>query len=213
MARTTTTSISEIGGFGTKNTEFAFNQPFRGFEPGASLTIDSSPTDWYGSFQRNVVTGLRAGKRNALFERLTGHGPTSLEPHASAIEGQARFMEGLRQLEATGKLHGFEESKQRLIGGLADAPALLVQGPPGTGKSLTAAYAILARVQGAMAAGRDCRVIVTCKTHAAVDELLRKLVEVLDRLAEIRASHRALWDAWFDSAPAGNPALPFRTEA
>ena len=107
-------------------------------------------------------------------------------------------MEGLRQLEAAGELHGFEESKQRLIGGLADAPALLVQGPPGTGKSLTAAYAILARIQGAMAAGRDCRVIVTCKTHAAVDELLRKLVEVLDRLAEIRASRRALWDAWFD---------------
>ncbi len=81
---------------------------------------------------------------------------------------------------------------------MAEAPTLLVQGPPGTGKSLTASYAILARLQGAMAADRDCRVIIACKTHAAVDELMRKLVEVIDELAAIRAKHTDLWDEWFD---------------
>ncbi|TXG81473.1 MAG: DNA helicase, partial [Thermomicrobiales bacterium] len=187
-----------VGGFGTKNSEFAFNQPFRGFEPNGRLTIDASPNDWYSSFQRNVVSGLRAGKRNALFDLLTERGPATREPDAAAVDGQARFMEGLRQFQAVGALPAFEASKQQLIGGLAESPALLVQGPPGTGKSLTAAYAILARIQGAMNAGRDCRVIMTCKTHAAVDELLRKVVEVLDRFVALRRTHPALWDAWFD---------------
>ncbi len=148
--------------------------------------------------RRNVVSGLRAGAQNALFDRITGHMPPVREAHPDAIAGQSRFMDGLRALQAAGLLHGFEQSKQRLIGDLAAAPSLLVQGPPGTGKSLTAAYAILARMQGAMAAGLPCRVIVTCKTHAAVDELLRKIVDVLDDLAKFRSTHRDLWDRYLD---------------
>jgi hypothetical protein len=188
----------DMGSFGAKSTEFVFNQMYKGFESGALLTLDESPNDWYGSLQRGVVTGLREGKRNALFQRITEYGPEQLEPDPAAVDGQARFLQGLRALEAAGLLHGFEPSKHRLIGDLAEAPTLLVQGPPGTGKSLTASYAILARIQGAMAADRDCRVIIACKTHAAVDELMRKLVEVIDELAAIRAKHTGQWDEWFD---------------
>lgn len=199
----------EISGRGGQQTEFAFNQPFRGFEPGGLLTIDASPNDWHGSFQRAVVTGLREGKRNALFERITGRAPEQLEPDPAAVGGQARFLRGLEVLEENGLLYGFEESKRRLIGGLAEAPTLLVQGPPGTGKSLTASYAILARMQGALAAGNDCRVVITCKTHAAIDELVRKLVEVLDGLARIRAERAALWDEWFDERLLSLPIFRF----
>ncbi len=199
----------EIGSFGSKPPEFIFYQPFNGFEPDGLLTLDESPTDWYGSFERAVVTGLREGKRNALFERITGSGPEKLAPDPAASAGQARFLAGLLALEAAGLLHGFEASKQQLIGGLANAPTLLVQGPPGTGKSLTAAYAILARMQGALAAGRDCRVMIACKTHAAVDELMRKLVEVLDKLALIRRDHTALWDSWFDVRVLSLPLFRF----
>jgi len=199
----------EIGGFFSKSAEFVFYQPFVGFEPDGLLTIDDSPNDWYGSFERAVVTGLRAGKRNALFDRITDRGPATLYPDPVAVAGQARFLAGLQALESVGAMHGFEASKQRLIGSLADAPTLLVQGPPGTGKSLTAAFAILARMQGAMAAGRDCRVFVACKTHAAVDELMRKLVEVLDRLAQLRAENTELWDAWFDGRLLSLPIFRF----
>jgi hypothetical protein len=188
----------EVTAFGGKQTEFVFNQPFRGFEPGALHTIDPSPTDRYGSFQRTVVQGLKEGQRNALFDRLTGEEPASLDPDGRFVAGQRRFLEGLDALAAAGRMHGFEEGKRRLIGRLAEAPSLLVQGPPGTGKSLTAAYAILARLQGAMAAEQEYRVIVACKTHAAVDELLSKLIEVRERLASLRAADPALWDRHFD---------------
>ena len=65
----------QMGGFGGKSSEFVYYQPYSGFEPDRLLTLDESPNDWYGSFQRAVVTGLRAGKRNALFQRITGFGP------------------------------------------------------------------------------------------------------------------------------------------
>ena len=45
-------------------------------------------------------------------------------------------------------------SKRDYIGGYGDAPTLLVQGPPGTGKSYATAFALFARLQGAMAADR-----------------------------------------------------------
>ncbi len=188
----------EMSNFGAKSTEFSFNQMYTGFEPGALLTLDESPNNWHAAHQRTVITGLREGKRNALFQRIAGDAPERLHPDPIAVAGQARFLDGLRALETAGLLHGFEESKHRLIGDLADAPTLLVQGPPGTGKSLTASYAILARMQGAMTAERECRVVIACKTHAAVDELMRKLIDVLDDFARIRASHTALWDEWFD---------------
>jgi hypothetical protein len=199
----------ELSSFGTKTTEFVFSQMYKGFEPGGLLTVDESPNDWYGSFQRAVVSGLREGKQNALFQRISVAGPERIERDPAAIEGQQRFLLGLTELREAGLLHGFEPSKERLIGGLAEAPTLLVQGPPGTGKSLTASYAILARVQGALAAGRPCRVIIACKTHAAVDELMRKLVEVLDKLAHIRATHTALWDTWFDERLLSLPIFRF----
>ncbi len=198
--------IEQTGGRGN---EFIFSQTFRGFEPDSVLIVDESPNNPSGQTQRTVVEGLRAGKHNALFQRLGRQGPERLAPDPAAVEGQARFLQGLQALKSAGLLYGFEESKHRLIGGLADAPTLLVQGPPGTGKSLTASYAILARIQGAMAAGNDCRVVIACKTHAAIDELMRKLVEVLDEFARIRAGNPELWDRWFDPRILSLPIFRF----
>lgn len=203
----------EIRDVGGKHNEFAFAQPFRGFEPGGLATIDESPNDWYGSFRRNVVDGLRAGKPHALFDRIAGRGPAALPVDDRAAAAQERFRDGLIALERAGYLYGFEPSKHRLIGELSDAPTVLVQGPPGTGKSLTASFAVLARVQGAMAAGRDCRVLLACKTHAAVDELLRKLVEVLDQLAAIRHRDPQLWDQWFDRRLLDLPIFRFEPKS
>ena len=115
--RTYTYIDVEIGSFGSEDHRVHLQSAVRGFEPGGLLTLDASPTDWYGSFQRAVVTGLREGKRNALFERITGHGPETLEPDPLRSTVRHDSSQGLQALEAAGLLHGFEESKQRLIGG------------------------------------------------------------------------------------------------
>jgi superfamily I DNA and/or RNA helicase len=92
---------------------------------------------------------------------------------------------GLDALRDVGAFHPLEESKRAYIGDYGDAPTLLVQGPPGTGKSYATAFALFARLQGAMAAGRDLRVFVSCKTHAATDVLLHNVLYVQGMLREL----------------------------
>ena len=72
-----------------------------------------------------------------------------------------------------------------MIGEHGGDPLLLVQGPPGTGKSTTTAYAVLARLHGAILAGLPLRVFLSCKTHAATDVLLGKVLDVQERLAAV----------------------------
>ena len=136
--------------------------------------------------------------RITLYALLAGEErPLPLWPEAGA-EGQARFMAGLDALHAAGALHGFEPSKREFIAGHGGAPLLLVQGPPGTGKSYSTAFALFARLQGAMAAGENFRVFLSCKTHAATDVLLENVVKVRELLRGFAASHPEIFAAYFD---------------
>jgi superfamily I DNA and/or RNA helicase len=81
-------------------------------------------------------------------------------------------------------------SKQDYIAQHGTTPTLLVQGPPGTGKSYSTAFALLARLQGAMAAGLNYRAYLSCKTHAATDVLLGNVREAQQQI-----------ERWFDVRP------------
>jgi hypothetical protein len=73
-----------------------------------------------------------------------------------------------------------------------------VQGPPGTGKSYSTAFAIFARMQGAMASERPFRVFISCKTHAATDVLLENVRHVRDRLRYFSVHYSELYARYFD---------------
>lgn len=167
-------------------------------------TLDPDPDDWYGYWCARVVKGLvelEAGHgagRNTLYDRLVGHPLPPVAWPAAAAAGQARFLAGLAALHAAGAFHAFEPSKRAYIGAHGADPLLLVQGPPGTGKSYATAFAIFARLQGALAAGQDYRVLVACKTHAATDVLLANLAAVQAQLRALRTSHPALVDEYLD---------------
>lgn len=176
-------------------------------------TLDSDPNDIYGFWGAKVVQGLceletgKAQGRNALYERLARPDEARAEWPQEAALGQARFLRGLVELHAHHLLHDFEASKHEFIGEHGDSPSLLVQGPPGTGKSYTAAFALFARMQGAMAAGRPFRAQVTCKTHRATDVLLENVLRVRNKLADIAAAHPDLFDAHFDRRLLNAPLL------
>ena len=165
---------------------------------GRCYTLDEDPNDFYGSFCLDVVQGLVAGGRNTLYERLVNPAAARVTWPAEAGSAQERFRAGLDAFYQAGAFHALEESKRTYIGGYGDAPTLLVQGPPGTGKSYATAFALFARLQGAMAAGRDLRVFVSCKTHAATDVLLRNVLQAQGMLREKAQSHPDLFAAFFD---------------
>lgn len=163
-----------------------------------TYTLDPDPNDWSGAHQRQLVQALQAGAENAVYQRLDESGPATAEWPILAQEGQARFMAGLDAFHAAGHAHDFEPAKRLFIGAYGNSPTLLVQGPPGTGKSYTTAFALLARAQGALAAGSDFRAMVACSSHAATDVLLRNVLHAREQLRHWAAAHPALFQQHFD---------------
>ena len=175
---------------------------FAGFdaelEDGGLFSIDPDPNDIYGFWIAKVVKGLNAGSRNELFQRVSNGGKGTVAWPEAAAKGQARFMAGLQAMDRAGAGDEFEPSKVELIGEHGDAPLVLVQGPPGTGKSYTTAFAILARLQGALAAGTPFHVLMGAKTHAATDVLLANVIAALDRLRAMSVQQPTIYFEHFD---------------
>lgn len=172
----------------------AFNRPL---VEGEMYTLDPCPNEWYAYWCAKVVEGLRGGSPNVLYDRLVTP-PASGDGHGSA--GQQAFLAGLDAFRAAHPdlMHNFEPGKRDFIGGHATTPILMVQGPPGTGKSYSTAFAVFARLQGAMRAKQDYRVFLSCKTHAATDVLLKNVLDVQQKLRDLRAKDRNLFDTHFD---------------
>jgi hypothetical protein len=179
-------------------------------EPGETYTLDPDPNSWTGMWAALVSQGLIAGGENPMYSVLAGK--ERLEPGwpSTFVAGQQRFLDGLDALEAAGAMHGFEDSKREFIGGHTNTGVLLVQGPPGTGKSYSTAFAILARFQGALAAGVDFRVFLSCKTHAATDVLIENMADVQAKLATFADRHAEIFDEWFDRRLLDIPLFRFR---
>jgi len=178
----------------------------RPFQPDGLYTLDPDPNDIYGYWQSTVVDGLckiESGEivaTHSLYERLSGRSPADAErePYEKEIGGAAAFLAGLDAFASAGHFHDLEDSKRKYIGDHVAAPILLVQGPPGTGKSYSTGFALLARLQAAMLAGRSCRILLSCKTHAATDVLLEGVVEAQKKLRQMRAANPVLADTYFD---------------
>lgn len=175
---------------------YVFPSINRPLQDGTLYTLDPCPNDWYGYWCSQVVQGLCRGERNRLYALLDD--PVAWGRDASGTPGQMRFLAGLVAFRDEGLLHDFEKSKRTFIGGYGKAPVLLVQGPPGTGKSYSTAFAVFARIQGAMQQGKPCRVFVSCKTHAATDVLVKNVLDVQEKLRDLRRRSPGLFDLYLD---------------
>jgi hypothetical protein len=84
-----------------------------------------------------------------------------------AAPGAARVEEGL----------GFTPSQREAYRAIARQRVTAVWGPPGTGKTHFLASAIVGLVAAHAQAGLPCRVLVSAFTHAAIENLLRKVAQ------------------------------------
>jgi hypothetical protein len=180
----------------------SFAAPFR---EGERYTIETDPNSIHAGRLWNTVQWLIDRHPNTLFARMTGDSDATVSWPAEATAGQTRFLDGLDAMHRAGALPDFEHGKRAFIGAHGGDALLLVQGPPGTGKSYTTAFAILARLQGAMAAGQPLRVLVSARTHAATDVLLTNIRDASEVLRDFRTSHPDLFHDWFDDRLAEVP--------
>lgn len=184
---------------------YVFTSIDRPLIDGKLYTIDSDPNSYYGYWCSEVTealcsfeNGLELG-HNALYDRIKNLAQAQVFWPQVAVDAQARFLAGLDELKTVGALHDFETSKCAYIGAHGQDPILLVQGPPGTGKSYSTAFAIFARIQGAVAAGMRFHVYVCCKTHAATDVLIENILAVQNKLKKLSIEHPAIFSSLIDS--------------
>jgi hypothetical protein len=196
-------STSPVGG--PKYRGFVFPGYERPLIDDQRYTLDEDPNSWYGYWCASAVEELLSGGTNTLAARLENPGAAQVLWPADASAAQARFLAGMDALHAAGQQAGdadaaplFKEMVRDYIGCHGGTPTLLVQGPPGTGKSFTTAFALLARIQGALAAGRPFRVFMTCKTHAATDVLLDKLAQAQSLLQSWRTRYPDVFASFID---------------
>jgi hypothetical protein len=188
---------------------FMFFARSQTFVDGAVFTIETDPNNIMLSRGRKLALEIQGGLVNAVAERLAEEPMPVAWPDAAA-DGQARFLDGIDAYVATGHLHDFEIEKRRFIGALGGVETVLVQGPPGTGKSYTTAFAIWARVQGALAAGLPYRVVISCKTHAATDVLIRNVADVQRDLTRLFRLDPDRFEQHFDPALLDVPVFRFK---
>ncbi len=137
-----------------------------------------------------------AGERFLLYERFTDFTTDGLVKFLEELDRKASglFLDLLRSPEDTASSLPLpkraEASAVRAASGLAFTPSqrdaydairrqrvTAVWGPPGTGKTHFLATAILGLAAAHAAAGKPFRVLVTAYTHAAIENLLRKLAQ------------------------------------
>src|SRR5262249_29240139 len=154
--------VESYGGVWSKG--FVFPGIPQPLEEGRLYTLDPCRNDWYGYWSLQAVEGLCRGEGTTLYELLAA--PSRLDHDASATPGQGRFLAGIYAFQAARLLHDFEKAKRQYIGNYGKVPLLLIQGPPGTGKSYGTAFALFARLQGAMQAGGGYRAVGARKRDA-----------------------------------------------
>jgi len=129
-----------------------------------------------------VVEFLRAGgaETHGLLLRLLRDPAVGDEPLA--------LPESVQQLaEEEIAVFGLTDSQTEAFRRICRQRATPVWGPPGTGKTHFLAAAILALAAAAARAGKPFRVLVTAFTHAAIENLLRKIAALRAALPPDRA--------------------------
>ncbi|MGH2562679.1 MAG: AAA domain-containing protein [Thermomicrobiales bacterium] len=203
-------AVEMVRGSGTDGAGYTFGARDTPLAPSESYVIDPDPNDVMGSWHKKVAQGLIDGGANTLYE-LLAHPPEQNRTWPErAAAAQTRFLDGIDAFRDLGLLHDFEPSKREYITAHGGAPVMLVQGPPGTGKSYTTAFALFARIQGAMAVGMPHRVLLSCKTHAATDVLLRNLAEVRTDLRRFSLRHGEVFRRFFDERLLDIPLYRYR---
>lgn len=197
---------NSMGGDWSHGFVFPAGSEDRPLVEGMLYTLDPDINDINGYWAHVVASTLckaaDAGDEdaNTLYGRLLHPDKAHVEWDDVARSGQARFYQGLERFHALDPdlVPSFEESKRNYISGHGGDPVLLVQGPPGTGKSYSTAFAIFARMQGAMFAERDFRVFVSCKTRAATDVLLENVLQVQRLLQQFQHEYPVPFAEYFD---------------
>lgn len=151
-------------------------KPAKSFEPparGQRCHLDRRHTDFNSA---KVIKALRVldSLTPSWFARVVAD-PVSTRVRLDVAPGLRDVALGI------GADLAMTASQQAALGGTLEHDVQLVWGPPGTGKTHFLAGAVLALYEAHRRSGLPFRALLTGFTHAAIDNLLRKVIEIQDR--------------------------------
>lgn len=194
------------GRSGRANPPYTFGWFPNAFADGETYTLDADPNSPSDATVKATLDGIigRPGKEpepNTLVALLAPDEAPRTEPMWPQVAeaGQKRFMAGLDAMRGVDGFYAIGDPARRYIADFGESDLFLVQGPPGSGKSSTSAFALLARMQGAMDAKRNARILVSANTHAAVNVLLGWLAKAVAQLRRWQHLEPDLFARYFDS--------------
>ncbi len=142
---------------------------------------------------------------NAVFTPERKHPLKGLLAGNWSVERTGDSLGWLRQWLATfGPVSTLNPSQRTALALPFRKRLALIEGPPGTGKSFLLGWIIIALILEAQQAGRPLRLAVSALTHRAIDNVLRKVAELVTRHRIDNFPARLLkWGRWQEEGPTG----------
>lgn len=151
-----------------------------------TYSLEEDLTDWNGPRLAHVVRTVFPDDKESLYERA---GLPSLEKLLQGDWPVQREREHLdwikRWLSPSGadfnRIAGLNSTQKRALELPFRSRLGVIEGPPGTGKTHLLAWILIALVLRAREAGQPLRIAVSALTHQAIDQVLGKVVELVNR--------------------------------
>lgn len=137
-----------------------------------AYSLEEDMTDWNDPKLKHVVSHV--------FDEIE-------QPLAGLLEGRCRNREPIErlewiedQLQTFAPLSQLNATQQQALQLPFTFRMSLIEGPPGTGKTFLAGWILISLIRQAHDAGRPLRIAVSALTHQAIDNVLRKVVQLVN---------------------------------
>ena len=139
-----------------------------------AYSLEEDLTDWNSPKLAHAVRAVFSADRPHSLSQLfdgTGHVERDAEELHWVQDWRRRF----------GPISGLNPTQQQALGLPFRHGLSLIEGPPGTGKTHLLGWILIALIQRAQESGVPLRIAVSALTHQAIDQVLKKVVELVER--------------------------------
>ena len=142
--------------------------------PRLMYSLEEDLTDWNGPrLVHAVQTVFSDGYFHPLSQLFSGNWHAAQEP-----EGRRWIQNWMRKF---GAITGLNAMQQQALSLPFKHRLSLVEGPPGTGKTHLLGWILIALIMQAHEGGRPLRIAISALTHQAIDQVLKKVVAIVEQ--------------------------------
>ena len=142
--------------------------------PRLMYSLEEDLTDWNGPrLVHAVQTVFSEDRVHSLSQLLSGKRQAKRDP--DALRWVQNWMRGF------GAIAGLNTTQQQALSLPFKHCLSLIEGPPGTGKTHLLGWIVIALIMQAYEEGRPLRIAVSALTHQAIDQVLSKVVSLVEQ--------------------------------